>query len=61
MIYSSTRRVDIGKFFYYTGLLLLLVSAGLLAHGIVELQGANIIPTFIKPLYDITPILSESE
>jgi len=61
MIFSSSRHVDVKKFFHISGLLLLFVSAGLLAHGIVEFQGADILPTFMKPIYDVSPLLSEKE
>lgn len=37
-IYTTSRHVPVGLFFKLSSTLLLLVSAGLLAHGIVELQ-----------------------
>jgi len=61
IIFFSTRNVPIGKLFNYLSYFLILIAAGLVAHGIVELQGADVIPTIVKPLYDLSTILSEKE
>ena len=61
VIFFSTRKVPVGKLFDYLSYFLILIAAGLIAHGVVELQGANIIPTIIKPLYDLSTVLSEKE
>jgi len=60
-IFWSTRKVPIAQIFTYSAYFLVLIAAGLLAHGIVELQGADWLPTFVKPLYDLSAILSEKE
>jgi len=61
VIFYSTKKVPVKSFFQYTAYFLVLIAAGLLAHGVVELQGAGWLPTFIKPLYDISVIVPESE
>ncbi|NCP67768.1 hypothetical protein GW777_05935 [Candidatus Peregrinibacteria bacterium] len=61
VIFYTTKKVPVKSFFQYTAYFLVLIAAGLLAHGIVELQGADWLPTFVKPLYDISVVLPESE
>lgn len=61
VIFFSTKKVPVKLFFYYTAYFLVLIAGGLLAHGVVELQGASWLPTFIKPLYDISAIMPEKE
>ena len=61
VIFMSSKRVSPKRFFQATTILLIFIAGGLLAHGIVELQGAQILPVFIKPLFDLSPVLSESE
>jgi len=60
-IYYGMKSFPVKKFFQITGALLIFIAAGLLAHGIVEFQGAGVLPTFIKPLFDLSPLLSEKE
>jgi len=60
VIFYTTKKVPINEFFRYTSYFLILISAGLLAHGVVELQAAEWIPTYIKPLYDLSAILPEA-
>lgn len=44
-----------------TSYFLVFIAAGLLAHGIVEFQGAGVLPIIIKPVFDLSRVLSESE
>ncbi len=60
-IYFGMKTFPVKKFFHVTGVLLIFIAAGLLAHGIVEFQGAEVLPTFIKPLFDLSPLLSEEK
>jgi high-affinity iron transporter len=60
LLFSAGRRISIRLFFQVTGILLLLVAAGLLAHGVHELQEASLLPTFVDPLWNINPILDEN-
>ncbi len=54
-IFVSSRKIDIKKFFNVTSILLILFAAGLVAHGVHELQEARIIPTAVEHLWDINP------
>jgi len=54
-IFVGSMRIDLKKFFNVTSILLILFAAGLVAHGIHELQEANVIPTAIEHLWDINP------
>ncbi|MFC1957729.1 iron uptake transporter permease EfeU [Chloroflexota bacterium] len=58
-IYKGTSRLNLSTFFKITGLLLILFAAGLLAHGIHELQEASIIPVVIEHVWDINRVLPE--
>ena len=59
-IYYSTTKLSTKHFFKISSYFLIMVAAGLLAHGIVEFQGAGWMPIIQKPLYDLTTILPES-
>lgn len=61
ILFFSLKKINISAIFKTTNVLLLLIAAGLLAHGIVEFQWAGVLPTFVKPLFDLSWILSESE
>jgi len=59
-IYKGTSKLNLGTFFKVTGVLLILFAAGLLAHGIHELQEAGIIPIVIEHVWDINHVLPEA-
>jgi high-affinity iron transporter len=61
VLFFSLQKVNVAKVLRYTNILFILVAWGLLAHAIVEFQGAGVLPTIIKPLFDLSPVLSESE
>lgn len=61
IIFWTTKKVPVGAFFKYTSYFLVLIAAGLVGHGIVELQGAGWVPTFVKPVYDLSAVLSEKD
>ncbi|MFQ5455376.1 MAG: FTR1 family protein [Nitrospirota bacterium] len=56
-IFIGSIRISIKKFFNVTSILLILFATGLVAHGVHELQEANILPTIIEHLWDINPSL----
>lgn len=60
MVYSSTARLNLKSFFNVTSALLLLFAAGLLAHGVHELQEAAVLPTFIEHVWDTSAVLDEN-
>jgi high-affinity iron transporter len=59
LIFAAGKRLDVRAFFKVTSVLLLLVAAGLLAHGVHELQEAAILPLTIEHVWNINPILNE--
>ncbi len=61
ILFFSIQKVNVSKVLRYTNILFILVAGGLLAHGIVEFQWAGALPIFMKPLFDISGILSEKE
>jgi len=60
LLFAAGRRLDVRAFFRVTGALLILFAAGLLAHGVHELQEAAILPTFVEHVWDINPIVDEN-
>lgn len=60
LIFNSSRRLSLRAFFQATNILLLLVAAGLVAHGIHEFAEIGWLPTLIDPLYDVNGILNEN-
>jgi high-affinity iron transporter len=59
-VYAGGKRINLGAFFKVTGVLLILVAAGLLAHGVAEFVDAGLLPA-LMPLWDVssTPIVGE--
>jgi high-affinity iron transporter len=56
LVFSSTRRLNLRQFFIVTNVLLLLFAAGLVAHGVHELNEAGWIPSIIEPVWDVNHI-----
>jgi high-affinity iron transporter len=59
LIFVGGKQLDLQAFFRWTGVLLVFVAAGLIGHGIHELQEANLLPIFIEHLWDTNSILDE--
>jgi high-affinity iron transporter len=53
--FVGARKVNIKTFFNVTSLLLILFAAGLVAHGMHELQEAGLVPALIEHVWDINP------
>jgi len=60
LLFTSTRRLNLRRFFQITNVLLLFFAAGLVAHGVHELNEARWIPTIIEPVWDINHIISDN-
>ena len=60
ILFTSTRRLNLKKFFLVTNILLLFFAAGLVAYGVHELIEAGWIPGIIDPVWDINHILSDN-
>jgi high-affinity iron transporter len=60
-VYAGGKRINLGIFFKVTGVLLILVAAGLLAHGVAEFQEAGLLPE-LMPLWDVSgaPVVGEA-
>lgn len=59
LFFLEIRRVQIKRFFQITSLILILFAAGLVAHGIHELQEARFLPIMVEHLYDMNWIINE--
>jgi high-affinity iron transporter len=58
-IYSGGYRVNLRVFFNVTGAFLIVFAAGLLVHGIHELQEAALLPVFIEHVWDINNLVDD--
>jgi high-affinity iron transporter len=58
LIFAGSMRLDLRKFFTVTSILLILFAAGLVAHGVHELQEAGLIPLVMEHVWDINPALN---
>lgn len=59
LFFLEIRRVRIKRFFQITSLILILFAAGLVAHGIHELQEAKLLPVVVEHVYDMNWIIDE--
>ncbi|MEV1169065.1 iron uptake transporter permease EfeU [Nonomuraea sp. NPDC049784] len=53
-LYRSAVKINLTKFFTWTGLLLILVAAGIFKYGVHDLQEANILPGLSSYAFDIS-------
>ncbi|MEU0567352.1 iron uptake transporter permease EfeU [Nonomuraea sp. NPDC005983] len=53
-IYRSALKINLTKFFTWTGLLLILVAAGIFKYGVHDLQEANLLPGLTTYAFDIS-------
>ena len=60
LFFVGSRKINLKKFFTITSILLILISAGLVAHGIHELQEAALIPVVVEHVWDTNTILNEN-
>ncbi len=55
IMFKGIYRLDLGRFFGYTSILLILFSAGLVAVSVHEFNEAGIIPAVIENVWDLNP------
>lgn len=60
LIFATTARLNVRAFFQVTSILLIFFAAGLVAHGIHELNEAGWIPAVVEHVWDMNPILDEN-
>lgn len=54
LVYRGSTRINLGAFFFVTGLLLIFVAAGITSYGIGDLQEASALPGWGVSAYDIS-------
>jgi high-affinity iron transporter len=59
LLFAASARLDVRRFFQVTGLLLIVFAAGLVAHGVHELQEAGLFPILVEHVWDINHVLDE--
>ncbi|WP_433496255.1 iron uptake transporter permease EfeU [Sphaerimonospora sp. CA-214678] len=56
-LYRSALRINLTRFFTWTGLLLILVAAGIFKYGVHDLQEAGVLPGLATHAFDISGVL----
>ena len=59
LLYTTTLHLNLARFFQITSVILILFAAGLVAHGVAELNEAGVIPALINPVWDLNPLLND--
>lgn len=57
VVYRGARRIDMRRFFTWTGIFLILVVAGIVSYGVGDLQEAGVLPGIFSPAWDLSGLL----
>ena len=60
LLYTGGVKISLRAFFRVTSAFLVVVAAGLVAHGIHELQEAGVIPIVVEHVWNLNPVLDET-
>ncbi|KTR38350.1 iron uptake transporter permease EfeU [Rothia kristinae] len=60
VVFRSTRRINMHRFFSWTGLFLIFVVAGIVSYGIGDLQEAGVLPGVFHHAWDLSAWLPEN-
>ncbi|HEX7746905.1 MAG TPA: FTR1 family protein, partial [Micromonosporaceae bacterium] len=60
LLYTSAVRINLSTFFRWTGVLLILVAAGILKYGVHDFQEAGVLPGEDRLAFNITNVLDPS-
>jgi high-affinity iron transporter len=59
LLFASTVRLDLKRFFRLTGILLVFFAAGLVARSLHEFNGLGLVPSVIEHVWNLNPILND--
>jgi high-affinity iron transporter len=60
LLYASAVRINLTRFFTWTGLLLILVAAGIFKYGVHDFQEAGVLPGLDRQAFDISAVFDPS-
>ena len=60
LIYRGAVKINLSKFFKYTGAFLIVVAAGILAYGVHEWQEIGLLPFLTATSYDVSNVVTEN-
>lgn len=55
LFFASTKKINLKKFFSISSIFLIMIAAGLVAHGIHELEEAKLLNPIVEHVWDINP------